>query len=494
MQHKDIDKVVEIINEELKNKGISRRDALKIAAVGSAAFMLNPSESKAATPSFAAAQGKVVIIGGGLAGVSTASKLISSGVDAANITVIEPNPESVSYQPGQTLVASGIWQKSDIMYKTADFMPSGVKWVKDKAVDVNGDANKVITANSGEVAYDFLVVAAGLTLNYKFIKGLDGDITSLGENAATRGKVGKNGMTSIYFADGAVDTWKEMQKFISDAKGGKKVKGVFSSPHTPIKCGGAPKKIMFLTDSRLREVSARSNAELEYYDNGGAYFGVKEYAESIKKKYEEKNLKAIFSHNLIEVDAEKKIAVFNKHSKVKGAWDPDLEEYKMEVKNERIEVPYDFLHVTPPQKAPDEIGKSSVGSEKGWVPVAAQTLQHVKYKNVFALGDIAAVPLGKTGGSTRKQYKVVAENLVSVMNGKEPTSKYGGYTVCPLITEIGKVMMLEFDWADPEKGNMAGKMAPSLPFDPNQDRWLYWFMKAYMLKPMTIYGMLSGRA
>ena len=158
----------------------------------------------------------------------------------------------------------------------------------------------------------------------------------------------------------------------------------------------------------------------------------------------------------------------------------------MITKHTKVEVPFDLLHITPPQKAPDEIGKSPIGSAKGWVPVDKETLQHVKYKNIFSLGDIAAVPMGKTGGTVRKQYKVLVDNLVSVMEGKEPTARFDGYTVCPLITDIGKVMLAEFDWTS--------KPTPTFPLDPTQERYIWWLLKFYLLKPMTQYGMLSGKA
>ena len=179
--------------------------------------------------------------------------------------------------------------------------------------------------------------------------------------------------------------------------------------------------------------------------------------------------------------------------KEKGEWDPDIEEYTMVTKSEKVDVEYDFLHITPPMVAAEEIAKSPVGSGKGWVPVNKETLQHIKYDNVFALGDIAAVPMGKTGGSARKQYKVVVDNLIARMEGKALSAKYDGYTVCPLITSIGTVMLAEFNWASKKSGS--GKNAALIPFlDPTQERWIWWLLKVYALKPMTQYGMLSGRA
>ena len=489
--------MMEIIDSELKKQGISRRDAMKIAGLGSAAMLFNPSEVKAATTLKASgAKGKILIVGGGLSGVSTAAKL-SNLLDNPDITIIEPNSLSVSYQPGQTLVASGVWDKNDIQYNTQDHIPNGTKWIKDSAVDFDPDNNTVTTAKGQKVKYDFLVIAAGLQLDYGKINGLfpdstDTSIKSWGKHDKVSNVFGKNGLTSLYYADGAVDTWKEMQRFINNAKSGKKVKGVFTHPNTPIKCGGAPKKIMYLTNSRLNEAGARANAELTFYPNGGGMFGIKNYHKAIVKQFEARDFKWNYKHNLTAVDATNKVATFDRHWKEKGAFDTDLGEYDMITKHESVKVPYDFLHVTPPMSAPTEIAKSAVGSGKGWIPVNKETLQHVKFPNVFSLGDIAAVPMGKTGGSARKQYAVLAENVVSAMEGKNLSAKYDGYTVCPLITDIGTVMLAEFNWASKKTGD--GSNAASFPFDVTQERWIWWLLKVYALKPMTIHGMLSGRA
>ncbi|MCW9026275.1 MAG: NAD(P)/FAD-dependent oxidoreductase, partial [Thiovulaceae bacterium] len=255
---------------------------------------------------------------------------------------------------------------------------------------------------------------------------------------------------------------------------------------TPIKCGGAPKKIMYLTNSRLKEADARENAELTFYPNGGAMFGVPEYHDAILEQFKREDFKWHYRHNLVGVELKNKIAVFDSKWQEKGEWDPVLKEYEVIAKHERIKVPYDFLHISPPMVAPREVRESDLGSAAGFVPVNKETLQHVQYKNIFAIGDVAAVPMGKTGGSVRKQYKVLVDNLIAKMEGKPLKAKYGGYTVCPLITDIGTVMLAEFDWTV--------KPTPSFPLDPLVERWVFWLMKVYALKPMTMYGMLSGKA
>ncbi len=488
MQNNELKKALEIVDAQLKEKGISRRDALKVLGLSSATFLVGNTELEAATTAKASvAKGKILIIGGGMAGISTAARL-ANNLSSPDITVVEPNPKSVSYQPGQTLVAAGIYEQNDIVYETKDFVPSGVKLIKAKAVEFNPESNKVVLDNGETISYDFLVIASGLKLNFGAIKGLEeiGETTSANDGSKIKNVFKNSGITSVYNMYSADETWKQIQKFIEEAKSGKKVQGVFTHPNTPIKCGGAPKKIMYLMNSRLNEAKARANAQLTFYPNGGKMFGVPEYHEAILEQFKARDFKWHYHHNLTAVDVEKKIAIFDKHWKVKGAYDEDLEEYTMLTKHENVEVPFDFLHITPPMKAPDEIGNSPIGSSKGWVPVHKETLQHVKYKNIFALGDVAAVPMGKTGGSVRKQYKVLVDNLILAMEGKELTAKYNGYTVCPLITDIGKVMLAEFNWTK--------KPTPTFPLDPVEQRWIWWLFKVYLLKPMTMYGLLSGRA
>ena len=480
MQDMSIDQLCEALDSELKQGGFSRCETLKLARLSSAAFVWNPTESKAATVAHASdAKGKILIVGGGAAGCSIANLLVGK-LSNPDITIIEPNPQSVSYQPGQTLIGAGVWQKSDIMAENTDYFPSEAKWLQDSVTEFDPDNNKVKTAKNGDIGYDYLIVATGLQLDYDAIEGLNKDA------------IGKNGVGSVYFAEGAVKTWELMQEFIAKAKSGKKVEGVFTHTNTPIKCGGAPKKIMYLTHDRLVEAGARNNATLTFYPNGGKMFGVPEYHEAITKQFIERDMKWKYKHNLIAVDTAAKKATFEHHYLVKGEFDKDLEEYEMIPQIKEVEVPYDFLHVTPPMSAPEAVKNSKLAWQKGsaakggWVEVVKETLQHPTYKNVFALGAVAGIPMGKTGGSVRIQYTVCADNLISVMQGKTPTAKYGGYTVCPLITSIGTVMLAEFDWT--------AKPTPSFPLDPSQERWIWWVLKVYMLKPMYFYGMLKGRA
>jgi sulfide:quinone oxidoreductase len=470
-------KEIEMINIEKEvlplYKELSRRDALKqMGALGLAPFLLS------STPELNAQKidnkARIVIIGGGAAGITVAARL-TRALENPNITLIEPNKVHI-YQAGHTLVGGGIIPTSKITRTTKEFIPSGTKWIQSKANNIDPDQQKVSLENGKILDYDYLVIAPGLQYDWERIEGLNSSM------------IGKSGINSIYTLDGAVKTWENIQKF--SKTGGE---ALFTHPDTPIKCGGAPKKILYLMDDYMRQQGTRSQAKISFLPNSGKLFSVPVFEKAIQGHFEQRDINYNLKHNLVKIDAANKRARFKTQIKRKGAWDEDLEEFEEIVEDKFIEKSYDFIHIPPPMSAPDFLKNSSVAWDKGsakalgLVKVDKHTLQHYKYKNIFSLGDAAGTPIGKTGGTVRKQAPILVQNMLDVMAGKEPTQKFNGYTVCPIVTRYGKVMLAEFDYdLNP---------TPTIPgLSVEEERWMWWVMKVYILEPMYFYGMLKGIA
>lgn len=469
------------LKNAVKNKEITRRDALKAMAFVSAlaaqaGFAADANDTNKTdankTDSNATKKPtgkKMVIIGGGAAGLDTAHRLLNEGFD--DVTIIEPN-ETHYYQPAYTLVYAGVKSPESIQEPQADYTPSKAKWIKAKATAIDPDNFKVTLDNNQTLDYDYLIVACGLQINTSKVVGLD-DVINKPES----------GVFSIYTLPGAIAGLKMANEF-------KGKKALFTNPQTAIKCGGAPQKAAFLFADTLTLAGKREGVEVEFCSASAKLFGVPEYHDAVMLQMDKANIKRNFKHTLVEVKGAEKIAVFEVKNKVEKGVDPETKEKIFEEVVEKVEKPYDLLHVVPPMSAPDFIVNGPLsypgGTAKGWLKVNKETLQHFNYPNIFGVGDVCGTPFGKTGGTARKQVPIMISNLKAVIDGKTPEQKFNGYTVCPLIVKRGEIMMLEFDYD--------AKPAPSFPLDPTQPRWIWWIFKCYLLPPMYWHGMLMGRA
>lgn len=433
----------------------SRRRFLSALGALPAAASL-PSAAHASIQQSVKTKARIVIAGGGAAGLTAASRLAST-LQGATITVIDGR-KAHYYQPGFTLVAAGIKPKEYVVSNTSDYMPKGVEWVNEAVAEIDPEGKKVVTASGKAVAFDYLIVATGLELNYAAIEGMD----------TTR--IGQNGLGSIYHSpDAAAATWQALSTFAD--KGGV---GVFGRPAGEMKCAGAPLKYAFISDDHLRRRGNRSKAELVYMAQSKSLFGVPIVAEKVRMLFQDRGVKVKQEHVLQSIDLDKRIATYATPTGT-------------------AEQGYDFINVVPPMRAPDAVRNSPLPwtegpfAADGWVEVDRDTLRHKRYPHVFAVGDIAGVPKGKTAASVKWQVPVALDHLVADITGKASTEVYNGYTSCPLITRLGQAMLIEFDYKDNLITSFPGVIAPL------EELWISWVMKTMALKP-TYLSMLRGRA
>jgi sulfide:quinone oxidoreductase len=449
-------------NINYQRKSYSRRKFLKIGLAGAAGAVIL--ERSVHYFNQSGAKAKIVIVGGGAAGITMAAYL-SRMIRDYDITIIEPN-EKHYYQPGYTLIAAGVFTPGEVVKPTKDLIPDHVKWVKDSVTELHPDANTVVTAKEGKFSYDFLVLVPGCQMNFNLVEGI------------SREELGKGNVHSIYDYNSAVRCWDAIKSLPNSNSR----RLIFTNTYTKIKCGGAPKKICLITDDHLRKENKRNDFRISYFANQKELMKPKIFGDRLKEIFKERNIETNYCHRLISVDTSAKKAVFMKlPESVTTAVLP-------EGTGEKVVVDYDLLHIVPPMSAPDFIRNSELSGdpEQGsWVKVDKETMVHEKYKNIICLGDAAGLPTSKTGAAIRKQAPIAAANLISLMEGKVPRLKYDGYSACPIVTEYGKVLMCEFGYND--------KLLPTIPFiDPGIERGMWWILKVHGLKPMYYHGMLKG--
>ena len=427
----------------------TRRALLGAAAVAPLASGAPPARAVGKTSA------RIVIAGSGLGGIAVANRL-SRLLDGAKITIIDRKEEH-NYQPGYTLVATGVWPVEKVRDRNADYQPAGVEWVKDMVADFDPATNTVVTAGGQRIPYDFLVVATGVQLDYAQIEGMD------------VGAIGSNGLSSVYPGPQAAQaTWAAMQAFT--AKGGN---AVMTLPATPLKCAGAPLKMSFMLRDRLLKAGTLGASKISFQSALGNVFGVKVVNDNVLERWKSLGIDVEFSRKLTAIDIGARRATF------------------VSPEGEKQEMAYDFIHVVPPMRAPDAVRNSDLAWKEGpfaaggWLEVDKSTLQHRRYANVFGIGDINGTPRGKTAATVKKSAPLVAHNLVQVIAGRQADEAFDGYTSCPLITREGSAMLIEFDYE--------GRLTPSLPMiEPLNDSFFAWLMKVRMLKPAYM-AVLKGR-
>jgi sulfide:quinone oxidoreductase len=392
---------------------------------------------------------QIIIVGGGNAGISVAAQLLRKN-KKLDIAIIDPS-EKHYYQPAWTLVGSGVFDIQKTERNEASVIPKNTTWLKESVLTFEPEQN-ALTTNAGSYNYDYLIVCPGIQLNWGAIKGL-------------KETLGKNGVCSNYSFQTAPYTFECIKNF----KGGT---AIFHNPHTPVKCGGAPHKIMYMAADYFRKHGVLDKANIQYWSGAAKLFAVPQYEKTLLKVCERANIKLNFMERLEEIDGENKRARFvgfGENNKEVETW-----------------VKFDMIHVTPPQSAPDFIQKSPLANAAGWVDVDKNTLQHTKFKNIFSLGDASGLPTSKTGAAIRKQAPVVVSNVLSMVQNEAMESQYTGYTSCPLLTGYGKLVLAEFDYNN--------QPMETFPFDQSKERWSMYMLKKEVLPRMYWGQILTGKA
>lgn len=450
------------MNQNNSNKKWSRRDFVKRGLAGVAGAVM--AERCWDYFSESTARAKIVIVGGGSAGITMAAYLADM-LRYDDVTIIDPGADH-HYQPGYTLIAGGVFEPGEVVRPMKSLIPGDAKWLQDSVTELDPDNNSLTTMKTGKISYDFLVLVPGCQVNFDLVRGI------------TREELGTGNVHCIYDYKGAIACREAIRKLPQLKEG----RLVFTNTYTKIKCGGAPKKICLMAEDSLRDAGLRDRFEIDYFANQNELMKPKVFGDRLAQIFKARDVAVHFKHRLVSVDTAARQAVFQLLPEPSGSPVPPDANY------DTVKVDYDFLHFVPPMSAPDFVRNSPLADTSnpgGWVKVDKGTLTHPKYKNVVSFGDAAGLPTSKTGAAIRKQAPIAAANLLALVEGREPRAQYDGYSACPIITEYGKVLMCEFGYDE--------KLMPTIPWlNPAVERGMWWTLKVHGLKPMYYHGMLNA--
>lgn len=394
---------------------------------------------------------KVLILGGGTGGCSAAAKFCYK-LGKGNVIVIDPADKHY-YQPMYTLIGAGIKPLEASSRPMVSVLPKKAKWIQDSVSKIHPHDNYVTTDMGLKISYEYLIVALGIESHFEKIKGLQEALDNP-----------RSGVSCNYSP-------KYVEKTHENMKNLKEGNAIFTFPNTPIKCAGAPLKACYLTEDYIRRSGRRDKVNFYYRTSLPVIFSVKHYAEQLLKLCKERDIDVGMKQELIEVNHVAKEAKFRQIDR------------PLEVETVR----YSMLHAVPPMSAPKLLAESNkdLVDHAGYLKINKATLQHDVFPNIFGIGDCTNLPTSKTAAAAAGQVGILYKNLSCIMSGKDSSSKYDGYTSCPLVTGFGGCILAEFDY----------NLQPLETFpliDQSKEHLSMYIMKKDFMPFLYWYGMVRG--
>lgn len=389
---------------------------------------------------------RVIVLGAGAGGVTSTAMLLRKNKELKGDTLIIDPSDYHYYQPGFPLVGSGELDIEGTRKPMKDVIPTGAVWEKSKVIGVDPD-NKQVTTEEQTFTYDYLLIALGLELDFEAIEGLPETL-------------GQNGVSTNYLYD-YLDYTFETLKQINHGN------IIITKPNSIIKGAVSSENSLFIMHD-LEDKYDHENVNLLFRSGRDQLFEVEKYDESLATEMANNNIDYQLNMELVEVNGKDRIATF------KNLRNDDEEK-----------IPFELLLVTPPQSGPSVLAESDLLDSDGWVDVDKYTLRHLRYPTVFGVGDATNTPTTKMAAAVRKQVPVVVQNMLDIMDEKSPSKQYNGETAAPIATEIGSLILAEYDYERVPKETSFLDQSKSNP--------LFYQLKKRMIPFMYWNGMMNGR-
>ncbi len=387
---------------------------------------------------------QLLILGAGTSGTMMANHLQHDlPKDEWMITIVDKE-ETHYYQPGYLFLPFDIYKPKQIKKSIDQFIPKGVKLIREKIDKIDKDADQVYLQNGEIISYDILIIATGTDIAPQETEGMLGDHWH-------------KDVFDFYTFEGA----RNLRNKLREWKGGKLVVHICEMP---IKCPVAPLEFAFLADSYFKNKNMRDKVDITFVTPMDGAFTKPKAAKELGYLLEEKNIKLVSNFNIERVDGENKKII-------------DYAE---------VEIDYDLLVTVPTNMGDPMVERSGFGDDLNFVPTDKATLQSKVKDNIFAIGDATNIPASKAGSVAHFEAEILTENILRYIAGKELKADFDGHANCFVETGNGKALLIDFNYTtEPVTGTFPFpgigplrllKESRMNHFGKLAFRWVYWNM------------------
>lgn len=350
---------------------INRRDFIKVAGSAGALLLSQSSFALGSKPRL----GRVVIIGGGYAGLTAAKYIRMWSLGNIEVVVIEKSNQFVSC-PLSNLVLGGSKSIHDLTFGY-DLVKKnhGIKWLSDEVTAIDVAAKKV-TMKRAEITYDRLIIAPGIDFIYDALPNL---------------MLAQQEIPHAWKAGWQTDNLRKQLVAMDDG-------GVFvmSVPKAPYRCPPGPYERACQVASYFK--ASKPNSKIIVLDAN---------PEIVSKK-------GLFSKIWAEMYAG--IIDYRPNSQV-----TEVDVATKTVKTDFESVKASVLNIIPAQRAgkPAQLAGAD-NADKRWCEVSFLTYESAVAPNVHVIGDAIDSNLPKSAHMATSQAKVCASAIVQLMSSQAP--------------------------------------------------------------------------
>jgi len=332
-----------------------------------------------AAPALAQAKARVVVVGGGFAGV-TCARALQRAEPRAAVTLVEENPNYTAC-PFSNSVISGLRDIAAQRFGDDAFHAEGIVVLHDRAKAVDPQRRLVSLSGDTALGYDRLVLAPGINIRWGALPGYDEAAAELMPHAWKAGE----------------QTLLLRRQLEAMADGGTLV---ISAPANPFRCPPGPYERASLIAYYLKTKKPRS--KLILLDAKDSFSKQRLFQAAWQQLYP----------GLLEWVSLSNGGKVTKVDPATRTLVTDFATYKADVAN-----------VIPPQRAGHIAEIAGVADQTGWCPIDPVTFESRLQPGIHVIGDAAiAGAMPKSAFAANAQAKVCAAALAALLRDETPSS------------------------------------------------------------------------